>query len=704
MIAFALALIIVAVQAATGALWWRLVRGASVRPLEALGMGIALGTAAATLSGVLLFDFVPTRLAWAVPTVLTLIALPFILRRNQGLLTTWRMTAWWPALVALLVSGGLGLASIAVNLRNYPLHSDSTISSYHPDMAFFEALSTSLARLGPHDSIFMVGADLRYHWFSYAWAGQLAETAGTAPFVVLTRVLPLVALVGSVLIAIAWTQRLTRGFWAPTAAGVLIVFGGYVGASYGTILNFDSPSQALTTVWMLGLSMALLAVVTRRGGRGAVAGLLAVIAILAVATTGGKINSAAVVLVGWTLVSGVALVRRETWRLRSWLALTVLVVASAAAYVAWVGGSADSGTLALGSLLNKASSVQGLNPSQAQWGIVAGTVILAIAILPRWAGLAWLLASARSRWKPFTIFSVGVGAAGIVALLALSGGMNDSWFALSASAPLSIASAVGASRAVQATAPGRAWRPAPIIVITVAIAVAIAGIVMALWTSGPDSTPSLRWTGPLIAVFGAVLAGIVLARVTRPAGARRAAALALAVVALVTMACLGRILSLGSASFAVQPESGFSTSEFKPFEPFTTAIDQQGVNSWSPAQVRAADWLRANVADDGLVATNIAFSSLVPALSGRSTYISEIHYQSLYGRPDRIDDLLAREAATWAFVDSPSALTVAPLCAAGVDAIWVDPGRTPVRDWEPWATAVITEDDVIILQVNPSAC
>ena len=47
----------------------------------------------------------------------------------------------------------------------------------HPDMPFFQALSTSLARLGPLDSAFMSGAQVRYHWLTYAWVGQVTEAA-----------------------------------------------------------------------------------------------------------------------------------------------------------------------------------------------------------------------------------------------------------------------------------------------------------------------------------------------------------------------------------------------------------------------------------------------------------------------------------------------------------------------------------------------
>ncbi|MDQ5975462.1 MAG: hypothetical protein QG661_2671, partial [Actinomycetota bacterium] len=59
MTALLLAVAIVLVQAATGAFWWRVVRGPSVRILEGLGMGLALGTALSTLSGILLVGVAP---------------------------------------------------------------------------------------------------------------------------------------------------------------------------------------------------------------------------------------------------------------------------------------------------------------------------------------------------------------------------------------------------------------------------------------------------------------------------------------------------------------------------------------------------------------------------------------------------------------------------------------------------------------------
>lgn len=710
MISILFAILIVIAQTAAGAFWWRLFRGPSVRLLEAIGMGMALGTAAATVSGVLLFGLVPGGWAWVLPIVMTIVIAPFAVRRDRTLLRTRRDTPWGPALVALVVGGTLGMASIAINLRNYPLASDGMITTYHPDMLFFEALSTSLARLGPADSIFMSGADLRYHWFAYAWSGQVAQTAGTESFVMLTRVLPVVALLGSLLLAVAWTQRLTRGRWAPTLAAILIVFGGYVGASYGTLLNFDSPSQALVTVWMLGLCIALLSTVRRRAqSRRALAGLLVVVAVLTVATTGGKINSAVVVLVGWLSVTLAALWRREPWRAKGVATALVVLLAAGGTYWAFIAGSAEKGGLGVGSLLNKASSVQGLNPSESRWGVLLGTAIFAVAVLPRWAGVAWLVAVPRWRWQPLTVFCVGVGAAGIGALLLFSGGINDSWFALSASAPLSVASAVGVSRAVQATAPSRGWRPSRAAAIAVACGVLLTVLVLALWSRGPDSAVALRWAGPLVALGGAALAGWLISRfagrsMSPPNRPHPQAALAMTVVVLVTMGALGRLLSFGSGEFAVQPGSTFPSSEFRPFDAFTAALDQRAVTAWSPTQAAAADYIRTHASPTELLATNIAFSALVPALTSQPTYVSAIQYQAPYGRPSQLPTLLERERLTFEFTGSPAATDIAPLCAANVGWLWVDPTRSPARDWEPWATIVLNEPDVIILRVNRSAC
>ena len=158
----------------------------------------------------------------------------------------------------------MALGTLGYTLRNYPLSWVGEWSGYHTDIAFFEALATSLARLGPFESIFIPGGEIRYHWLAYAWAGQVSEAAGAEPFVVMTRVLPLAVAAAGVLLAAAWARRLSTVGWVPTAAVSLLVIGGHLGVLYGGVLPQDSPSQAMSAVWLLALSIAVVTLLDSR--------------------------------------------------------------------------------------------------------------------------------------------------------------------------------------------------------------------------------------------------------------------------------------------------------------------------------------------------------------------------------------------------------------------------------------------------------
>ena len=226
---------------------------------------------------------------------------------------------------------------------------------------------------------------------------------------------------------------------------------------------------------------------------------------------------------------------------------------------------------------------------------------------------------------------------------------------------------------------------------------------IALWTTGSGGV-SYRWLGPILGVVGALGAGVLLGRSSRLTGSRWGRSLAMAIVTLVAMAAPSRLLGVGSSEFGVMPETGLSTATFSPFLPFVESIDRTIVTSWSADQVDAADWLAATASDDDLVATNVTFSPLVPALVARRMLIADIMHQGPYGRPDLLPELLRRERASWAFIDAPSDQTVAPLCAAGVDWLWVDPARTGTRDWLPYAAIAYRATDVILLRLDQGSC
>lgn len=686
---------IVAVQTGAGGWLWSLLRTGRSGPVENVGMGMALGTVLAVLSGLLVQVLTGWRFGWGAPVLVALVV--WLTRRGWRSVGSSEGLSDRATILGAAVAIVLGGFSLVPNVLSYPLTWVGMWSRYHPDMLFFESLSTSLAQLGPLDSIYTPDALIRYHWLVYAWAGQVGNAAGAPPFVVLTRVLPFVAVIGTGLVAVAWARRLSSAVWAPALAVVLLVAGGYVGATYGAVFNFDSPSQSMTMLWLLGLSVTAVTVLGE-GARswGAWRTALGAVSLMAFAFSlaGGKISAGAVGLAAALWLAFVGVVRRTAWRGRGLVVAAAVSVGFLLGYVLVVAGSADPGGLKLANLLDRASSVQGLNPVPGSIGIVAGTLLLAVAIAVRWAGLGWLLVDRKLRWAPDTVLGFGYALAAVGTVLLISGGLNDTWFALAASAPLAVLSAAGAGEASLALGRRRGLALAALCVAAVLLFVGVAGLWMTGASGGNVFVSTLRWLGPLVGFLGAVLVGALIG--WRFGGSGRPM-LAGAVILLVLLAAPGRGLGVGTGLVGVQP--GLSADAFSTGHPFTSARDRTMVVSWSDQHAAAASWLRAHASQDDLVATNVTFSPFVPALTGLRTYVSGILYQAPYGRPGGIPTLLEREAQSWAFVDTPNAATLAPLCRAGVDWVWVDPTRTSVVNWAPFAEASFRNDSVVLLRL-----
>ena len=683
----ALLTLAVGLQALAGAVIWRLLRPRrSVPIMEAIGVGLGLGTALAMLTGLFL--------TWWVAPILGM-ALWVTYRRFRGPVAP-IAPLQRPDLLALLIGLLPGLGALLLAIRNYPLSWSGLWTGYHGDMAFFEAISASAARLGPGASIFVDGAELRYHGLAYAWAGELTVFADAAPFVVLTRLVPIVMLVAAIAIVAAWTRSLSKLWWTPALAVGLVVTGGFVGATYGGVLNFDSPSQTVSTIWLLVLSLVLL-----QGLRPSDFGKHALVfAALVVAVTGSKVSTAAVAATGLGFVVFVGLVKRTPWKWRAVGFGLVGLAAGGSTYLWLLSGSANAGGLGLFSLLDRASSVQGLNPVITPRGVLAGIALLILAVLPRWAGLAWLLGDRRSRWQPHTLYGTGLAIGGVGALLILSGGFNDLWFAIAASAPLAVLSAVGVGSAVQFLGPIATKR----VVLAAASGLLTSLIVALIWTTGTTGIigNGWRWIGPLLGVLVGGLVGFVISR--GHANHQMVAAGAYAIIALVMMSLPARVVYAALEPFAQEYEGSRSSVVFTNEGDFVELRDQDTSAGWFGSQNEAGEWLRTHAAPDDLIATNLTRDALVPALSRLTTYASNLRLQTPYGRQDQVDLALQREQESWEFIDSPSASSAEPLCNAGVEWLWIDPRKTEARDWSPFATIVWESPEALILEFDLSAC
>ncbi len=223
----------------------------SLTVLEFVGLSIAVGSTLVVISGVVLGWAGVTARLWGWLGLLIVLVVGWLLfrrrrGRDQEQSVTWDRRG---AVVAAGLGAVVGIAAVAVNARRYVLA--GPWDRYHPDMPFFEVLGTSAVTFGPGSDALMVGDQIRYHWFSYVWPGQLTVGLELEPFVALTRVIPVAVAIGLVALVAGLVGRMTRSWWTPTLAVALITTGGFVGAAYGVVLNVDSPSTAVTSLWVL---------------------------------------------------------------------------------------------------------------------------------------------------------------------------------------------------------------------------------------------------------------------------------------------------------------------------------------------------------------------------------------------------------------------------------------------------------------------
>ena len=717
-------------QWVSGTLLWLAIRRGSASLIEATGVGLVLGTVLATLAGVAGNALVASPWWWLVPTAVAALMSWRLRSRSEPVLRggLGGPATWWPVVGGVLV--GLGL--LWLNLRRYPLSWQGLWDGYHPDMPFFEALSYSVADFGPRDSIFMVGGDIRYHWLTYAWSGQLSSAFDAAPFMVLTRALPLVALLGIVLLAVALVDLVARTqserarTWARWLAVALVIPGGYVGAVNGTILNFDSPSQALTSAWVLAWTAVVIIVVTAE--RSSV-WLWGTLAILAFAITGGKVSAGVVIAVGIGFAAAFGIITRKQWWRPVLIAAVVTgaVVGLAGLYFAW--GSASPGDLRFLQWDGRASTVQGLNSSTGRRGTALGTAGLLLAITARWAGGVFLLASRSWRTRVEPWLGLGFVIAGVLPVVFFAQGVNETWFALTASAPLSVLAAVGLTVGWQQAGLGSRFALAGLIIGLLGFLV-----VSYIWTDQVWESGFGRFWGPWLGVAIAGSAGVLAALKRR----QKAVITLFAVAALVLSveAALGRGTPIvGAAVGGARDGAGVRASQLADpgllgssevagadgsadldgsldASPPTEAPEPAGadlaseppvadrpLHSWSTEQVEAAEFLRTNANSADVIVTNETDGFLVPALTRMRTYISGVPYQALYGSNETAEAIPERLETNTRFLESGEETSLREVCAAGAAWVWLASDR-PVRgDTTAIGTVEFENDSVTLVRI-----
>ena len=255
---------VLSVQVLTGIQAWRLLNPESIGTTpETLGIGLAIGTVLATASDQILLRTPLMPIAWLIPSLIIAI-LVWRLRRTASIRTTANQEFQWMFIATAAVILGnekfqdgfvyfllalaigfyfsrskqprhqiylywitsvIGLACLKL-FQPIPEYGTSRLRPLYTgtdDLIFSESLSNSISHFGIHDYGAAVGSPIRYHWFSLAWSGLTSRVSASAPFDVTLHVVPIVAFFGISCLLWAIVLRLTSSKAASNIA-VLVLF------------------------------------------------------------------------------------------------------------------------------------------------------------------------------------------------------------------------------------------------------------------------------------------------------------------------------------------------------------------------------------------------------------------------------------------------------------------------------------------------
>ncbi|MGZ4623646.1 MAG: hypothetical protein ACXVGD_16315 [Blastococcus sp.] len=697
--------LVVGIQVFGGALVWRLARGSHAPYLvEQIGMGLAIGTLLTLLAQQLLRVTPLAEQAWWLPAAavlllaVVLVALPVTRRR---------LRLGEDAALGLDELGGVGagLAAGALFIWNFwrglPL-GGSGWRAYEVDIPYHEALANSVTTWGPGDNVLAVGSSVRYHWFVHAFAGTTTNAAGAGPFVVITRVLPVLSLLATVCLVWAWARRLSDHRAVPVLAVVITT----VAANVATLFAVDymhelvySPSMAFGAVWLLGASLAFTEHVNRRLRWG-----LVMLGLLTVGAVGGK-SSNLVALFSGAGLAAVACVWLPDIRRRVWSAFAVVLALGLAAFVVVLLGSDGNLTFHPG-----ASALRlGMLPGQGRTAVLVGSLATVLVLGTKWTGLLALLPERRTLRRPELWFGVGAAISGLLLAVALGHpGASQFYFPLSSGMIASVISAWGLGEALRRMSGAALGAAIAVGVVaggaSVAFAhsIAVHGADRSIATLPPRYAwlaPVLVWMLPVALFVGAALRVRMRASGSRRAGlvgsARRVGLVGVLCWGLVTATVVTGQFTMVDLARTAAPAAPQPTSDL----------------AWSGDQSAPLLWLREHSSINDVLATNRQCSSpqlpgqtcrvnerwfLTAALTDRRMYVEGADYANTQPPPAWIDQ---RVELSRRFVDTPNVADARVLWAAGVRWVVVDLASTYTRSWVGYGDPVYRTPTTIVLRL-----
>ncbi|MEU4533864.1 hypothetical protein AB0G15_03250 [Streptosporangium sp. NPDC023825] len=566
--------------------------------VEEVALGLALGYAVEVLVYVAARAAGSPSLvaAWPLATYVAFAAAPRLRRHWKGVARPCA-PAWYSWSLALLVAYVAAWSSFTF-FRTTPLTWPGIGTSLF-DMPYHLALVGELRHHVPPTVPVVAGEPLLYHWFVYAHLAAASWTTGVEPLVLLFRLGMLPMLVAFVVLVGAIGHRVTG-----SRAGALLSIGGTIFVAVPSLYAnanglftwtgvqhsaWESPTQTFGALLFAPVVLLLLDLLERRRrARGAGGWLL--VGVFLVAVMGAKATYLPMLVAGLVAVAAVEVcVRRRSPR----PALAALGMAAAClGYAQFVlfGGARQATIVDPLSLMRRTwGELTGLgeNAAPSPASLAGITLLYALCWAVTWCGVAGLLRRPRLLTRPGVVLMLGVGAAGVGAVVLLGGpAMNQGYFLQGAYPYLAVAAACGflvVARGERASVLATAC--------AAGAGVAVAHLVRTL--SGvevplPPGEPETALYRPYLALSALAVAVAVVLVATR----RRFRGWAL-VIALVT--AVGPLSAWHARALLIVRGGG---------EGGVYRVSRPAAPQVPPGALDAGRWLRAHSGPGDLVATN----------------------------------------------------------------------------------------------------
>lgn len=404
------------VISSSGAYIWDSISHIRQVPLyESIGMGIAIGSASASICQLAFRSTVLNPVSWLIPAIIVFVCSCFSKAKEKQpaesdlsyinnsttlfldivLFASLALAQWWwwiyPFCLSLLISTYLNRkigANDSLGVLKFRIIQIISIGIGFPlsfklrmandvwkivsyDQIFSESLSVSLNMFGPVDSPFLSGTPTKYHWFALHFAGLISKAANGESFTSITRVIPILSYIGLFSLLTALSKRTGTIANRHLFSAAILLFGSNVmGFSFGRYLV--SPTFQFSCVWMIGLVLIALKVLEKLSISN-----LTLFGFLSFATLGGKLMNGAIAI---GAIGILFLITTKVHTLRSIAVIATICASTGMAYIYFFSSPHDSHN-SLKVALSAAIDFGIVNSGSTTLAEIAGLLVLQLAIL-----------------------------------------------------------------------------------------------------------------------------------------------------------------------------------------------------------------------------------------------------------------------------------------------------------------------------------